>query len=89
MTKLTIEQASALNTARLLTYYKKYAHSFQRDYICSCCGEFIWNNTDAPGKQQEYDAEVAYWDSIKAILITREHIPLKNNRHEANSSKKH
>jgi len=88
MTKLTIEQASTLNTARLLAYYKKYAHSFQSKYICGCCGEFIWNNEDMPGKKQEYEAEVAYWDSIKAVLNTREHVPLKNN-HEVNSTKKH
>ena len=81
MNKLIVEEANKLSTVRLLTYYKKYGHSWIGKYYCGCCGEFLCSGGYC--SEKDYKKEKAYWDSIKDILNNREHITnnLKQQKH--------
>jgi len=74
MTKLTIEQAEKLTTKRLLKYYKKYSRSWSAKYFCDCCGTPMWDLYPSDGSKERFDEENSYWNSIKGILNTREHV---------------
>jgi hypothetical protein len=73
---LKLDVALRLPTKRLLAYYKKYAHQWKRNYVCDCCGEWLWNvYRDRSGVyEKEFDAMVAYFESIREELNQREHV---------------
>lgn len=65
---VTLEQAKKLNTKRLVTYYKKYAHKWQHKYECPDCGKVPIIC------MKEYKELKVYWRSIKNMLDLREHV---------------
>lgn len=77
MNYLTIEEANRLSTKRLLTYYKKYGHNWSSKFVCDCCGEFLWEiYVEHEQDKEEYSKLEKYWNDIKNILDTREHVKL-------------
>lgn len=63
-----IDSLAKLNTKRLLAYYKKH-RGFRHYGKCSCCSEII-NAADKPLNEELNQ----YFDNIKIMLDSREHI---------------
>ena len=79
MERITIEKAKLLPTPRLLAYYKRYGNKWKAKYYCECCGEPLWEIGwgDQEQYSKQYNEENSYWNSMKKILNTREHVKTK------------
>lgn len=68
-------EVSKLPTKRLLAFYRSERLKFyHKGWFCDCCGTPVWELDNAPHLKVKYNEEVAYLDSIKQILNTRQHI---------------
>jgi len=73
MTQITLEEASKLNTERLLTYFKKYGHSWTGKFMED--NEFVWDLYDGmEAIKADYDRSYKYWSDIREILNKRENV---------------
>jgi hypothetical protein len=82
MKKLSIEELNKLSTERLLNYYRLQRRQ-KYGYICSCCGEFLWDLHESDKYlKKDYDVLMTYLKAIKGILNKREHIQKPRQKHD-------
>lgn len=71
---LKLDAAIKLPTKRLLTYYKKYGHSWTSKWFCDRCGDYLCEDEFTPEEIDIENKESHYWGDIKKELNKREHI---------------